>query len=84
MMAQNSSRMVKKLDLIEKLIRLSDTTTINKIDKLLNNNGITNYEAKLKPMTGEEFKARIEKSEDDFKNGRVISHEDLKKEAENW
>ena len=74
----------KKLNLIEKLIGLSDTTTINKIDKLLNKTVVSAYEAKQKPMTGEEFKARLEKSEDDFKNGRVISHEDLKKEAENW
>ena len=45
---------------------------------------IDDYEAKLKPMTEEEFKARLEKAEDDFKNGRVISHEDLEKESERW
>ena len=74
----------KKLNLIEKLIVLSDTTTINKIDKLLNKNLVTTYEAKQKPMTGAEYKLRLDKAEEDLKNGRVISQEDLEKESENW
>jgi len=74
----------KKLSLIEKLIGLSDTTTINKIDELLNNRLVSSYEAKQKPMTGEEYKMRLDKAEDDFKNGRIISQEDLEKESENW
>jgi hypothetical protein len=74
----------KKLNLIEKLIGLSDTTTINKIDKLLNKTVISSYETKLKPMTDSEYKLKLERAEKDLKNGRVISQEDLEKESEKW
>lgn len=74
----------KKLNLIEKLIGLSDTTTINKIDKLLNKTIVFDYEAKQKPMTSSEYKSRLDKAEKDLKHGRVINQEDLEKESENW
>jgi hypothetical protein len=74
----------KKLNLIEKLIGLSDTTTINKIDKLLNKTVLSAYKAKQSPMTGSEYKSRLEKAEKDLKHGRVISQEDLEKESEGW
>ncbi|HTA28428.1 MAG TPA: hypothetical protein VK809_11600 [Bacteroidia bacterium] len=74
----------KKLNLIEKLISLSDTTTINKIDKLLNKTVVSAYEAKQKPMTGSEYKSRLDKAEKDLKHGRVISQDELEKESENW
>ena len=74
----------KKLNLIEKLIVLSDTATIDKIEKLLNKKVIKSYEAKQKPMTGDEYKVRLDKAEDDLINGRVINQGDLEKESENW
>lgn len=73
-----------KLNLIERLIWLSDTKTINQIDKLLNKTIKDKYEAKLKPMTGEQYKTRLENAEDDLKNNRVISQEDLEDEIKNW
>lgn len=73
-----------KLNLIERLIWLSDTKTINQIDKLLNKTIKDKYEAKLKPMTGEQYKARLENAEDDLKNNRIISQEDLEDEIKNW
>jgi hypothetical protein len=36
------------------------------------------------PMTKQELIARARKSNEDIKEGRVISHEDLIKESENW
>jgi len=47
-------------------------------------NVISAYEAKQKPMTGSEYKSRLNKAEKDLKSGRVISQEDLEKEVENW
>ena len=74
----------KKLNLIEKLIELTDTSTIEKIDKLLEKNKTAAYRAKQKPMTGSEYKARLELAEEDLKNGRTQSQEELEKESENW
>ncbi len=74
----------KKLNLIERLIALSDASTINKIDRLLNKNVLSAYEAKQKSMTGSEYKSRLEKAEKDLKKGRVINQGELEKESENW
>lgn len=46
--------LAKKLNLIEKLIGVSDTTTINKVDKLLNNNASKAYESKQKSLISQE------------------------------
>lgn len=72
----------KKLSLIEKLIGLSDTNTIDKIDKLLSKKTTIAYGEKQKPMTGAEYKARLDLAEDDLKQGRVLKQDDLEKEAE--
>jgi len=74
----------KKLTLIERLIWLSDTTTISKIDKLLNKTIKEKYEAKLKPMTDAQYKARLDKAEYDFKKGNVTAQSDMEKEIQNW
>ena len=38
----------------------------------------------LKKMTHKELSLRLDKAEDDFKNGRIISTEELLKKIENW
>lgn len=38
---------------------------------------VLDYEASLKPMTMEEYHAMLDEAEDDFRNGRVISHEEM-------
>jgi len=45
---------------------------------------ISAYETKQKPMTGSEYKSRLEKAEKELEKGRVISQEELEKESENW
>ena len=42
------------------------------------------YESKMKPMTSRQYKSLLDQAEEDYKNGRVTSQEDLKKEPENW
>jgi hypothetical protein len=74
----------KKLDLIERLIWLTDTEALNKIDKLLNKTIKEKYESKLHPMTGAQYKSRLEKAEENLKHKRVIKQDDLEKESENW
>ena len=74
----------KKLDLIERLIWITDTDALNKIDKFLNETIKEKYESKLHPMTGSQYKARLEKAEKDLKNKRIIMQEELEKESENW
>lgn len=74
----------KKLDLIEWLLQLQDQSIIDKIETLKQKTRVSNYEQRLIPMSHAEFLARINAAEDDIREGRIISHEELDKESENW
>ena len=75
---------VKKVELIEWLTKVQDKTVIKKVESLKNQSIKSSYEAKLKPMSSKAYKAMLEKSEEDYKQGRVISQTALKKESVSW
>jgi len=68
---------IQKLSIIHRLIQINDKTVINKIDSLLST-------IPDKPMSLEEFYARIDEAEEDVSNGNVITHSDLLKKIETW
>ena len=57
---------------------------IKKVETLKNQSIKSSYEAKLKPMSSKAYKSMLEKSEEDYKQGRVISQKALEKESGNW
>ena len=73
----------QKLNLIEQLMLLNDKSIIRKIEKMLEL-PVRRSQTSLKPMTIDEFYARVEQSEKAIKEGRIIRQGDLEKEAENW
>ena len=75
---------VKKVELIEWLAKVKDKAVIRKVENLKNQSLKESYEAKLKPMSSKAYKTILEKSEEDYKQGRVISQKALEKESENW
>ena len=75
---------VKKVELIEWLARLQDRSLLEKVDSLKKKAVIEAYEAKMKPMTSAEYKSILDQAEEDLKNGRVTSQEDLEKESSSW
>ncbi len=75
---------VKKVELIEWLAKVKDKAVIRKVENLKNQSIKESYEAKLKPMSSKAYKAILEKSEEDYKQGRVISQKALEKESKNW
>jgi hypothetical protein len=75
---------VRKLTLIECLARLDDITAIKEIEAILKKRRIANYEKSLKPMTEADLIRRIDLSEKDVKEGRVISHSEVKKLIATW
>ena len=75
---------VKKLELIEWLARVQDKAVIRKVESLKNQSIKESYEAKLKPMNSKAYKAILEKSEEDCKQGRVTTQKDLEKQSESW
>ncbi|TSA49883.1 MAG: hypothetical protein D4R43_03185 [Sphingobacteriales bacterium] len=73
-----------KLTLIDWLIHLNDEKLIAEVQSIRKKDFVKSYEAALKPMTEAELLQRIERSEDDFKNGRTTSLENFIKEADKW
>jgi hypothetical protein len=73
----------RKLSLIQEFLSIQNESFIVKLEKLISKEKkTTNVE--FKPFTLEEFNNRIEKSLDDFKNGRTINNDDLLKEIDTW
>lgn len=75
---------VKKVELIEWLVGVEDTSLLEQVDSLKKKAIAAAYESKMKPMTSEEYKSMLDQAEDDLKNRRVTSQEDLEKESLNW
>jgi hypothetical protein len=74
----------KKVEIIEWVATLQDKSLLKKIEQLKKEAIKEAYEAKLKPMTKAQLKARAEESNKAIKAGRTTSIEDLQKESDNW
>jgi hypothetical protein len=74
----------RKLNLIEEFIRISDESIIEKLESFIITEKKKQYERDLKPMSLKEFHDMIDQAKQDKANGRVISHEELKKRVKTW
>lgn len=74
----------RKLNIIAYLAQLQDESLIQKIEKYIVNNSEKIKSADKKPMTIQELLDRIEKSEMDFKEGRVYSQDELENLSATW
>jgi len=64
----------RKLKFIQKFIKLQSEEDISKFENLIKKRNNKNL---FKPMSIEEFNKGIDKSEDDFKNGRYKTSSEL-------
>jgi hypothetical protein len=75
----------RKINLIQNFLALDNNETIAKVEVLLHQEKARLYEESIsKKMTHEELNEILDKAEDDFKNGRFITSDELLKRAENW
>ncbi len=74
----------RKLNIIQEFLRVGSEELVEKIEKMLKAERKSRYEKSLSAMSTEEFDRIIDKSEEDFSNGRMISAKDLKKEVSSW
>lgn len=72
-----------KIELIELLLKTDEDLILQKIKTILQNGF---YPAKVdslsffeKPLDEGEYNEKLKKSEKDFKNRRIVSHEEIKK-----
>jgi len=74
----------RKLHLIEEFLRIDDEGIISKVESLIREEKRNKYENKLKPMSMDEFHEMIDQARCDSQEGRVISHQDLKRKIKTW
>ena len=72
----------RKLNLISYLVQLQDEKFIEKIEKIILKN--QNEKSEDIPFTTDELLNRIEKSENDLKNGNFKTQDELEQLSENW
>lgn len=74
----------KKLKLIEEFLRISDEHVLDKLEAIIRMENQKKYSEGIKPMSLNELHEMIDEAKLDYQNGRVTSHEDLKKEVLTW
>lgn len=74
----------RKLNLISYLAQIQDESILSKIEKYILENINNKTELNFKPFSVEELISRIEKSEQDFKDGKFITQDELEKLSEKW
>lgn len=72
----------KKLQFLEEYLRVDDISIINKLSDLLHTERAKQYK-ELAPMTVEELEEKLLRSEQDIEEGRVYTHEEVKKYVQN-
>lgn len=73
----------KKLGLIEWIAALNDERILSQIEFFKNKVSSPTFNPSKK-MTYEELISELNQSENDFKNGRTVSLEELKEEIKKW
>ncbi|MDQ1096561.1 MULTISPECIES: hypothetical protein [Chryseobacterium] len=74
----------RKLHLITYLAQLQDELFFDKIEKYVFSKSEKEDYSELVPFTVESLISRIERSEEDFKNGQFKTQEDLENLSANW
>ncbi len=74
----------RKLSFVQEFLRISDEEIITKLEQLLHYERNRKTSSELEPMTYDDFNKMIDKSEEDFKNGRVTEAKELLKIVESW
>ena len=74
----------RKINFIQEFLRVADNELVTKFEKLLKVERKKQLEKELRPMTMNEFDEIIDKSENDFSNGRVTESRNLLDQIDSW
>lgn len=83
MKMENMDLQSRKLHLITFLAQIQDEELIGKIEAYIFKDSQEGMDT-VKPFTVEELRERIDKSEDDFRQGRYKTQEEVLKNSVNW
>ena len=74
----------RKISFVQRFLQISDEKTIDKLEKLLYSEIKVKKSGEVSPMTIEEFNKRIDQSENDHKDGKVIEAKDILNQIDKW
>ncbi len=75
----------KKLEIIESILKVEEESVLYKVKEVIKKSSLQKTKsASFVTLSEDELVRLLEESEDDFKNGRVISHSEMKKEIKSW
>ncbi|MDQ3394359.1 MAG: hypothetical protein M3512_09650 [Bacteroidota bacterium] len=74
----------RKLSLIEEFLKINDEEIISKVESLIKEENYKRYENTQAPMSMDEFRGMIDQAKRDSEEGRIISHQDLKRKIQSW
>ncbi len=74
----------RKLELIEEFLRINDEGLITRLESFLKQEKKISHERNLNPMSMSEFHGLIDTAIKESDEGRVISHQELKKKIKTW
>ena len=74
----------RKIHFVQEFLQLKNEKLIEKFENILRNEKQSIYEEPIKPMSIDEFNELIDKAEEDSKNGRLMSSDEMKKEIDSW
>ncbi len=72
-----------KVRFMEVFLRIQDEGIIEKLMNVLKKENQKTYKKKLKPMTLDELQKRLDRSEEDIKEGRVYTTEEVRNHFKN-
>jgi len=73
-----------KLNVMQKIMSVSKTSLLEKIDQLLENEMVVGYTVNGDPLTRKDYDLRLKKAEKQIQSGDYLTQEELEKESENW
>ncbi len=73
-----------KLDVMQKLMSVSKTSLLDKVNNLLDQEMIVGYTVEGEPLTKQSYNIRLQIAEKQILSGEYTTQEDLEKESENW
>ena len=69
----------RKIEFIQEFLKIQSVDVISRLEKILKNETKSDHKISLEPLSIDELNKRIDKSENDFKNGRYKSTSELLK-----
>lgn len=74
---------IRKLNFIEEYLRITNENILDVLETVLKKEKTKAISAQIKPMTLQDLKIKLDRSEQDIKNGKIYSQEEVEQILKN-